>query len=99
MPPSMSSSDALVIWMLRIAMNAPIMLARTAIHAVRLALSALLGFEALGLEARWLGRLTRGDAMAMAVLDMTTPPLTHLCAPVPTRCALAAAWWRWSGRP
>src|SRR5262245_34593797 len=40
MPPSMSSSEALVIWMFRIAMNAPIMPATTAIHAVRLALSA-----------------------------------------------------------
>src|SRR5262245_10345990 len=39
MPPSMSSSEALVIWMLRIAMNAPIMPARTAIQAVVLALS------------------------------------------------------------
>src|SRR6266436_749508 len=38
-PPSMSSSDALVIWMLRIAMNDPIMAARTAIHVVILARS------------------------------------------------------------
>src|SRR6516225_229918 len=39
MPPSISSSDALVIWMLRMAMKAPIMPASTATHAVRLALS------------------------------------------------------------
>ena len=43
MPPSMSSSEALVIWMLRIAMKAPIMPARTAIQAVRLALSEACG--------------------------------------------------------
>src|SRR5436190_2044040 len=41
MPPSMSSSEALVIWMLRIAMNAPIMAALTAIQAVVLALSGV----------------------------------------------------------
>src|SRR6476469_7270564 len=40
MPPSISSSDALVIWMLRIAMNAPIMPASTAIHWVALALAS-----------------------------------------------------------
>src|SRR5215813_5582075 len=40
MPPSMSSSEALVIWMLRIAMNAPTIPATTAIHAVKLAFSA-----------------------------------------------------------
>ena len=34
MPPSMLSSEALVIWMLRIAMNEPIMAARTAIQVV-----------------------------------------------------------------
>jgi hypothetical protein len=39
MPPSISSSQALVIWMLRIAMNAPIKPASTAIHAVALALA------------------------------------------------------------
>src|SRR5689334_10981169 len=37
MPPSMSSSEALVIWMFRIAMKAPIIAARTAIHTVGLA--------------------------------------------------------------
>ena len=39
MPPSMSSSEALVIWMLRIAMKAPTMPARMAIQVVRLAFS------------------------------------------------------------
>src|ERR1700761_740724 len=37
MPPSMLSSEALVIWMLRIAMNEPIMAASTAIQVVTLA--------------------------------------------------------------
>ena len=37
MPPSILSSEALVIWMLRIAMNEPIMAARTAIQVVTLA--------------------------------------------------------------
>src|SRR5258708_8017560 len=37
MPPSMSSSEALVIWMLRIAMNAPIMQARMATQSFVLA--------------------------------------------------------------
>src|ERR1700744_3437977 len=37
MPPSMLSSEALVIWMFRIAMNEPIMAARTAIQTLALA--------------------------------------------------------------
>src|ERR1700742_4004808 len=37
MPPSMLSSEALVIWILRIAMNDPIIAASTAIHTVALA--------------------------------------------------------------
>src|SRR5712664_2762598 len=37
MPPSMLSSEALVIWMFRIAMNQPIMAARTAIQMAALA--------------------------------------------------------------
>ncbi len=37
MPPSILSSEALVIWILRIAMNEPIIAARTAIQVVRLA--------------------------------------------------------------
>src|SRR5205085_5098449 len=43
MPPSMLSSEALVIWMFRIAMNAPIMAANTEIQTVRLARSGLAG--------------------------------------------------------
>src|SRR3954463_9486288 len=39
MPPSMLSSEALVIWMFRIAMNEPIMAASTAIQVVALARS------------------------------------------------------------
>jgi hypothetical protein len=45
MPPSMLSSEALVIWMLRIAMNEPIMAARTAIQVVTL---ARFGLDATG---------------------------------------------------
>src|SRR5665213_1086660 len=41
MPPSMLSSEALVIWMFRIAMKAPIMAASTAIQVTRLARSEL----------------------------------------------------------
>src|SRR3982074_3525017 len=37
MPPPLVSSEALVIWMFRIAMNEPIMAARTAIQVVTLA--------------------------------------------------------------
>src|SRR5436305_15293554 len=37
MPPSMLSSEALVIWMFRIAMNEPIMAASTATQVARLA--------------------------------------------------------------
>jgi hypothetical protein len=37
MPPSILSSEALVIWMLRIAMNEPIMAAMTAIQTAVLA--------------------------------------------------------------
>src|SRR5271157_6537046 len=59
MPPSMSSRDALVIWMLRIAMKAPIMLARTAIQEVRLA------FSAAGVAGGW----TPG-ALASETFDM-----------------------------
>src|SRR5690349_4924569 len=49
MPPSMSSSEALVIWMFRIAMNAPIIAARMAIHTVRLARSGLTGAALRGI--------------------------------------------------
>src|SRR5246127_1300339 len=41
-PPSILSSDALVIWMFRIAMNEPIMAASTAIQVVALARFGLL---------------------------------------------------------
>src|SRR5258708_17849377 len=43
MPPSMLSSEALVIWMLRIAMKAPIIAAKMAIQTVTLARSGLAG--------------------------------------------------------
>src|SRR5882672_1546598 len=51
MPPSMLSSDALVIWMLRIAMKAPIIAANTEIQTVTLARSALAWAAARGAEA------------------------------------------------
>src|ERR1044072_8178551 len=47
MPPSMSSSEALVIWMFRIAMKAPIIAARMAIHTIGLARSGLTGGAAV----------------------------------------------------
>src|SRR5579862_9191364 len=43
MPPSMLRSEALVIWMFRIAMNEPIMAASTATQVVMLARSGLAG--------------------------------------------------------
>src|ERR1700709_1241233 len=51
MPPSISSSEALVIWMLRIAMNAPIEPAMMAIQVERLALSSADGVRAAGTAA------------------------------------------------
>src|SRR5262252_7786813 len=69
-PPSISRSDALVIWMLRMAMKAPIMLASTAIHAVRPALSR--GTSAMAGAARE----ARGTEMC-AVVDMGEPANWH----------------------
>src|SRR5882672_4467432 len=61
MPPSMLSSEALVIWMFRIAMNEPIMAARTAIQVVTLArfgsaagLDAAREVGSADIEAEWL---------------------------------------------
>src|SRR5258708_17361463 len=51
MPPAIVSSDALVIWILRIAMKEPIIAASTAIHVVRLALSE----ASAGTGATWRG--------------------------------------------
>src|SRR5580704_5069944 len=50
MPPSISSSEALVIWMFRIAMKAPIIAARMAIHTVGLARSGLAGAMLFGIR-------------------------------------------------
>src|SRR3954467_8386877 len=50
MPPSMSSKDSLVIWMLRIAMKAPIVPARTAIHSRMLARAPDDGCAVVGME-------------------------------------------------
>ncbi len=65
MPPSMLSSDALVIWMFRIAMKAPIIAANTAIHVVGLARSELADAVTV---ARGVGL-----AVAKASLAMTSP--------------------------
>src|SRR5689334_22243511 len=54
MPPSMSSSEAVVIWMLRIAMKAPIIAARMAIQTVALARSGLARATGAALFGIWL---------------------------------------------
>src|SRR5215510_2048812 len=69
MPPSMLSSEALVIWMFRIAMNAPIMAANTAIQVVMLARSALAGAAAAGFGAM----RGAGAEDERARLDMASP--------------------------
>src|SRR5262250_1370918 len=69
MPPSMLSSEALVIWMFRIAMNAPIMAANTAIQVARLARSLLAGEAGAGLGAL----RGAGAETDMARLVMTSP--------------------------
>src|SRR5262252_2679421 len=66
MPPSMLSSEALVIWMLRIAMNAPIMAAKIAIHTVALARA---GWVVSGAGVA----TERGAEPARVRLDMTSP--------------------------
>src|SRR3984893_10309582 len=69
MPPSMLSSEALVIWMLRIAMNAPIIAASTEIQTWRLARSGLRG-AVLGALATARGA---GVAAETARSDMASP--------------------------
>src|SRR5215475_3604425 len=69
MPPSMLSSEALVIWMFRIAMNAPIMAAITAIQTVALARS---GWAVADMGLADLA--ARGDELVESSrLDMTSP--------------------------
>src|SRR5581483_9599664 len=80
MPPSMSSSEALVIWMFRIAMKAPIMAARMAIHTFGLARSALAGaagaaafgirLEAETVRALMASPLDRCDLPGFAVVQL-----------------------------
>src|SRR5580704_16102309 len=83
MPPSMLSSEALVIWMLRIAMNEPIMAATTAIQVVTLARS---GSAIMNLgSSREIGSGTDN-----AWLDMTRPQKTLfdvLDAAIAWRCS------------
>src|SRR6187397_2648690 len=57
MPPSMSSREALVIWMFRIAMKAPIMLASTAIQDDRLTVA--LGAGACGSDEAAMADMAR----------------------------------------
>src|SRR6187549_1797218 len=69
MPPSMLSSEALVIWMFRIAMNAPIMAARIEIQTVALARSAWTG--ATGVPGADAGLLSARADMALPLrLDL-----------------------------
>src|ERR1700757_5023665 len=70
MPPSMSSSEALVIWMFRIAMKAPIIAARMAIHTVGLARSGLAGAALFGI---WLEAETASAVMASPLNRCTLP--------------------------
>src|ERR1700704_5609547 len=69
MPPSMLSSEALVIWMLRIAMNAPIMAARMGTQTVAEARSVWAG-SASG--ALLVARCT-GAGLLSARSDMASP--------------------------
>src|SRR5215468_9475465 len=68
MPPSMSSSEALVIWMFRIAMKAPIIAARMAIHTVGLARSGSTGAAGAAGFGIWLGA-ERVRALMASPLD------------------------------
>src|ERR1700744_4746720 len=63
-PPSISSSEALVIWMFRIAMKAPIIAAKTAIHTVELARSGVAGAAGAVLFGIWLAAETVRVVMA-----------------------------------
>src|ERR1700722_20365023 len=71
MPPSILSKDALVIWMFRMAINAPIMAAITEIQTVALARSEAIGFtEAV---------TVRGfEGLESARSDMTSPFVSSL---------------------
>src|SRR5246127_5461995 len=73
MPPSISSREALVIWMFRMAMNAPIMAAITAIQTVALARSGVAGVTA----TVTLRLMVAGEAES-ARSDMTSPFVSSL---------------------
>src|SRR5579862_8917128 len=68
MPPSMFSSEALVIWIFRIAMNAPIMAAITEIHTVALARSGAGVITAAAVTGRGIA-----DEVERARSDMASP--------------------------
>src|ERR1700759_776890 len=74
MPPSILSSEALVIWMFRMAMKAPIMAAVTEIQTVALARSAAAGVIATATLRRGVGR----GEVESARSDMTSPLFVSL---------------------
>src|SRR5262249_27226821 len=111
MPPSMSRREALGIWMLRIAMKAPIMPASTAIHAVTLALSWREAGGALICEEGSATVEATFDIANLAYLSPGGPPMIHAWShflsenrrPLFRKMlqkpdAGPAAWCRWSGR-
>jgi hypothetical protein len=78
----MSSSEAFVIWMLRIAMKAPIMLASTAIQEVRLAVSGEAAVSGTGWRVP--------DVPSGVVADMAYLQQRGLARPQPRRSAAEA---------
>src|ERR1700678_2374370 len=65
MPPSISSSEALVIWMLRIAMKAPIMHARTAIQSRVLARPGVAPETTFALTTAWPSKICRSSSASV----------------------------------
>src|SRR5581483_10448522 len=68
MPPSMLSSEALVIWMFRIAMKAPIMAAITEIHTAALARTGTADVTEAGVTRRGVA-----DEVERARSDIASP--------------------------
>src|SRR5271169_3005252 len=74
MPPSILSSEALVIWMFRMAMKAPIMAAITEIQTAALARSGVAGVTATAM----LRRGAVAGEVESAKSDMTSPFVSSL---------------------
>src|SRR5215467_12075955 len=74
MPPSILSSEALVIWMLRIAMKAPIIAAKTAIQIV-----ALARFGSVTTRSGVAAGIKRAGAGIERLLDMARPSGGLVC--------------------